>query len=102
MNSEFSWKDGAAAALAAYDGGRIDLEDLAARILVHVEEATSGRGELYETVRDLADELERHHDLRTSPWNSPEDVGPEDERELQAVLDRVRALIEDRPTEGAP
>ncbi|MGM9383114.1 hypothetical protein [Streptomyces antibioticus] len=84
--------------MAAYDNGRINLEDLAARILVYVEEATSGRGELYETVRDLTDELERHHDLRTSPWNSPEDVGPEDERELREVLDHVRALIEDRST----
>ncbi|MFI8392774.1 hypothetical protein [Streptomyces sp. NPDC085540] len=55
-----------------------------------VAEETSGRGKTYELAYDLATEIERHHDLRTSPWNTPDDVGPEDERELSELLASLR------------
>ncbi|WP_326728881.1 hypothetical protein OG478_22155 [Streptomyces phaeochromogenes] len=93
MESQDSWISRTRECLAEYDAGEIDLGVLSERILAYANEGTAGRGELFEAVRELTDELERHHDLRTSPWNSPEDVGPEDEQDLSETVARVRDLV---------
>ncbi|GGU42576.1 hypothetical protein [Streptomyces lavendofoliae] len=88
-----SWEERLARAVKQYEEGDLPLNSLAEILLVSVSEATSSRGDTYRLACDLASELERHHDLRTSPWNTPDDVGPEDERDLQNTLAEVRKLI---------
>ncbi|MFF8401559.1 hypothetical protein ACF1AB_05360 [Streptomyces sp. NPDC014846] len=96
---QFTLREKISAALADYEAGDMDLGALSERVLAYATESTSGRGALFETVQELTDELERHHDLRTSPWNTPDDVGPSDEEDLQDVMERLRKLVtEDTPS----
>ncbi|MFJ8543497.1 hypothetical protein ACIRFH_16035 [Streptomyces sp. NPDC093586] len=87
-----NWQMRLKGAVEQYEEGRLGLDRLAETLLALVSDATSGRGATYEVACELAAELERHHDLRTSPWNTPDDVGPDDERDLAETVAEVRKL----------
>ncbi|MEU6263201.1 hypothetical protein [Saccharopolyspora shandongensis] len=95
-SEEFDWRSRIDAILTQYASGNAGLDVVAEILMVVVSEVTSRRGETYEQAYNLAGELERYHDLRTSRWNTPDDVRPEDDQDLKEVLGEVRRLISKR------
>ncbi|MEU0491456.1 hypothetical protein ABZ249_19670 [Nocardiopsis sp. NPDC006139] len=87
------WREWVGAALADHESGTAGLDRVADLLVLGAAEVTSRRGLLYEQAYELAAELERHHDLRTSPWNAPGDVTPADDRQLAQTIAAVRRLV---------
>lgn len=87
------WREWVGAALADHESGTAGLDRVADLLVPGAAEVTSRRGPLYERACELAAEPERHHDLRTSTWNTPDDVTPADDRQLARTFAEVRRLV---------
>jgi hypothetical protein len=84
---------GVGAALADHESGTAGPDRVADLLVPGAAEVTSHRGPLYEQACEPATELERHHDLRTSAWNTPDDITPAGDRQSVRAVAEVRRLV---------
>ncbi|MEV4437551.1 hypothetical protein AB0K09_00800 [Streptomyces sp. NPDC049577] len=80
--------------LAEYEAGQVGLDMLSEAVRGIPGAMSPVDPSVIDQANDFAAELSRHHDLRNSPWNTPDDVGPEDEQELHSLLDALRSWID--------